>query len=58
VSHFSPFKSSKIEHLKRSDSISAVTENSRDNLLDYTKKSIKKHAGEIPLHLLRNFDKA
>jgi hypothetical protein len=58
VGHLSPFKSSKIERLKRSDSIPTVEENFRDKTLVFTKESIRKHAGEIPLHFLRNFDKA
>jgi hypothetical protein len=58
VGHFSPFKSSKIERLKRSDSIPTVDENSRDKNLVFTKESIKRHAGDTPLHLLRNFNKA
>lgn len=58
MGHFSPFKSSKIEHFKCSDSISTVEENSRDNLLVFTKESTRKHAGETPLHPLRNFNKA
>jgi hypothetical protein len=57
VGHFSPFKSSKIDRLKRSDSISTVEENSRDNTLVFTKESIRRHAGKIPLHLLRSFNK-
>jgi hypothetical protein len=58
VGHFSPFKSSKIERFKHSDSISIVEENSRDKTLVFTKESIKKHAGKTPLHFFRNFNKA
>ena len=57
VGHLSPFKSSKIEYFKRSDSNSVTAENLQANVLVFIKESTKKHVGETPLHILRNLNK-